>query len=60
MLWFVEKTDICNFADDNAIYSCTKSVKSVTENLQSDRKIALNWFKVNQMMANPGKFQFMI
>ena len=23
MLWFIEKTDICNFADDSTIYSCT-------------------------------------
>ena len=59
MLWFVEKTDIFNFADDNTIYSCAKSVNDVIENLQSDLKIA-KWLKDNQMMANPGKFQFMI
>ena len=53
MLWFNEKTDICNFAVDNTIYSCAKSVNNVIENLQSD-------LKDNQMMANPGKFQFMI
>ena len=60
MLWFVEKTDICNFADDNTIYSCAKSVNHVIENLQSGLNIALKWFKGNQMMAKPGKFQFMI
>ena len=60
MLWFVEKTDICNFADDNTIYSCTKSVNDVIKFLQSDMKITLKWFKDNQMMDNPGKFQFMI
>ena len=60
MLWFIEKNDICNFANDNTIYSCAKSVNDVLENLQSDLKIALKWFKDNQMMANPGKFQFMI
>ena len=60
MLWFIEKIGIWNFADDNTIYSCAKSVNVVMENLQSDLKIALKWFKDNQMMANPGKFQFMI
>ena len=60
MLWFVEKTDICNFADGNTIYSCAKSVNDVIENLQSDLKVVLKWFQDNQMMANPGKFQFMI
>ena len=59
-LWFVEKADICNFADDNTIYSCAKSVNDFIENLQSDLKIVLKWFKDNQMIANPGKFQFMI
>ena len=60
MLWFVRKTDICNFAYDNTIESCARSVKDVIENLQSDLKIELKWFKDNQMMANPRKFQFMI
>ena len=60
MLWFVENTDIWNFADGDTIYSWAKSVKDVIGNLQSDLKIALKWFKDNQMMANPGKFQFMI
>ena len=26
MLWFVEKSGICNFADDSTIYSCVKSI----------------------------------
>ena len=60
VLWFVEKTDICNFADDNTIYSCATSVNDVIENFQFELKIALKWFKDNQIMANPGQFQFMI
>ena len=60
MLWFFEKTNICNFADDNTIYICAKSVNDVIENLQSDLKIALKWFMDNQVMGNSRKFQFMI
>ena len=56
----MKKTDIYNFVDDNTIYSCAKSVNDVIGILQSDVKIALNCFKDKQMMANPGKFQFMI
>ena len=37
-----------------------QAVNDVMQNLQSDLKIVLNWLKNNQMMANPGKFQFMI
>ena len=53
-------SNICSFADNNTIYSCANSVNDVIENLQSDLKMALKWFNDNQMMANPGKFQFMI
>ena len=55
----MKKTDIYNFADNNTMYSCPKSVNDVND-LQSDRKIALKWFKDNKMMTNPGKFHFMI
>ena len=60
MLWFVEKTDICNFSDNKTIHSCSKSLNDVLESLQSNLMIALKWLKDNQMSANPGKFQFMI
>ena len=38
--WFVEKTDICNFVDDNTIYSRDKPVNDVIDNLQFELKIA--------------------
>ena len=60
MIHSKKKTNICNFADNNTIYSCAKSVNDVMQNLQSDLKIVLNWLKDNQMMDNPIKFQFMI
>ena len=53
----IEQSDICNFADDNALYSCGKSL---TDILVSDTKSILNWFRLNSLKANPGKFQFMI
>ena len=56
----IEQSDICNFADDNTLYSCGKSLTDIKENLVSDTKIILNWFKLNSLKANPGKFQFMI
>ena len=57
---FVEKTQICNFADDNTIYSCGDSSETVTEWLKHDLDIVINWFKINELVANPSKFQFMI
>ena len=33
---FVEKSMICNFADDNTLYSCNKNINNVKENLIFD------------------------
>ena len=50
---FLERTNICNFADDNTIYSCQND-------LRYDMVNFFKWFKQNSMKANPKKFQFMI
>ena len=57
---FVERTNICNFTDDNTIYRCDGDLEFVLEDLQYDKKILLNWFKINSMKPNLKKFQFMI
>ena len=60
-IFFVkEKSDICNFADDNTLYSCTANLKTVLENLKHDASKLLYWLKTNFMKANPEKFRFMI
>ena len=57
---FIEKTEICNFADDNTIYDCGEDLSNILENLKHDLKILLKWFRINSLQANPSKFQFMI
>ena len=56
----VEKSDICNFADDNTLYSHGSNLPLILNNLEHDMKNLLYWFKINSLKANPGKFQFMI
>ena len=56
----IEQSDICNFADDNTLYSCGERLTEIKENLVSDTKRILNWFRLSSLKANPGKFQFMI
>ena len=46
ILRFNEKTDICNFANDNTIYSYAWSLKNVTENLNYDLKIVFHGSKI--------------
>ena len=57
---FIEKTEVCNFADDNTIYDCGEDLSNILENLKHDLKILLKWFRINSLQANPEKFQFMI
>ena len=57
---FIEKSEICNFADDNTIYDCGEDLSNILENLKHDMKILLTWFRINPLQANPGKFHFMI
>ena len=33
IFFFVEKLEICNFADDNTVYSCGKGLAKIKENL---------------------------
>ena len=39
---FIEKTDICNFADNNTIYDCGEDLSNILENPKHDMKILLN------------------
>ena len=56
---FIEKSEICNFADDN-IYVCGEDLSNILENLKHDMKIILTWFRINSFQAIPDKFQFII
>ena len=60
LFFIIEKSDICNFADENTLYSCGADLKTVLENLKQDASKILYWFKINSKKAIPEKFQFMI
>ena len=42
-----EKSDICNFADDNTLFSHGSSLPLFQSNLEHDMKNLLYWFKIN-------------
>ena len=56
---FLTENDICNFADDNTIYSCSSTIEAVICDLEKGLNNSLAWFKTNQLVANPAKFQMM-
>ena len=56
IVMIIEQSDICNFADDNTLYPCGKWLTEIKENLIFDTKGILNWFRLNSLKANPGKY----
>ena len=57
---FIEKSYICNFADDNNNYDYGEDLLNILENLKHDMKILLTWFRINSFQTNPGKLRFMV
>ena len=51
---------MCNFADDNTLYSCDRNLLRIKENLIFDMENILFCFRTNSLKANAGKSQFMI
>ena len=60
IFFFVEKSQICNFADHHTVYSCGKDFAKIKEDLICTMKNILKWFRLNSLKANPEKFKFMI
>ena len=56
IFFFVEKSEICNFADDNTVYSCGKDLAKIKEDLICTMKNVLKWLIFNSLKASPGKF----
>ena len=59
MTFFIQEIEVYNFANDTTIYSCSPNFEDATKKLSNDRYLILNWFRINSMVADPGKFQIM-
>ena len=57
---FVNKTKICNYADDTTIYACHTDPNTIIKNLEADGSILANWFSSNFMKLNDDKCHLMI
>ena len=58
--YFILVASAHNFADDNTLSSFAKTIENLISILESESEIAINWFKNNHMIVNPGKFQAII
>ena len=57
IFYFVTKTTLYNYADDNTVSYSHKDIETLKETLISECFKLLKWFVDNQMQANPEKFQ---
>ena len=60
LIGFIKKSSLYNFADDNTITTFEKDITLLKGTLQNKAEIAIQWFKDNFMIVNPGKFQAMV
>ena len=54
-LYIIEQSEVCNFADDNTIFSCGNYFEDVAPSLEEDISRSMSWFKTNQMVVNASK-----
>ena len=58
--YFIKNANVHNFADDNTLTTFAQNIGTVISILESESKIAIDWFETNKMILNPGKFQSII
>ena len=60
LVFFILIASVHNFADDNRLSAFAENVSKLINILQSESELITDWFKKNQMMVNPDKFQVII
>ena len=58
--YFIKNANVHNLADDNTLTTFAQNVGTLMSVLESESKIAIDWFVTNKMIVNPGKFQSII
>ena len=60
IFFFLEKTLLANYADDNTTYGVEKDVMTLLKSLESDTYTVLNWFRFNEMKPNQDKCHLIV
>ena len=56
----LKKTDLHNFADDNTITAVCDQLADLIKILEAEGELSVGWFRENEMVVNPDKFQALI
>ena len=60
IFFFLDKTFIANYADDNTQYATEKNVHELLNRMEHETSIVLNWFKINEMKSNDNKCHLIV
>ena len=60
LVFFMKHSDLINYADDNTISAWANSIQELILTLESESETAIKWFRDNEMIVNPDKFQAII
>ena len=60
IFFYIEKSDLCNYADDSTLYIADKSLSALINNLNKDFLKISNWFHDNHLVLHLDKGHFII
>ena len=60
IFYFVENSELANYADDNTPYTVEDTIDSLLECLHKDSSVLIKWFKDNFLQLNPNKCKLLI
>ena len=60
IFFFIEKTNIAKYADENTQYATDKTLDDLIKLLENETSIVLNWFRINEMKANDDKCHLIV
>ena len=60
IFYFIDKTNIANYADDNTIYAIKDNNLDLLQILNKETSTVFDWFKVNEMKPNSNKSRLII
>ena len=60
LFYFINSSDLHNFADDNTIFAIASSAEDLVTDLERKLCTALDWLDANKMIGNPQRFKAII
>ena len=59
-IFFLQGSDLHNFADDNTVTAVAETIQDLINSLDVKTSNAIVWMKDNDMIANPNKFKAIV